>query len=268
MNPIAFNFGPIARTSAGDTNDTINLASLPLHVLLDALTAATSAEEFIAWLWHDLYKPAFQWRRKANGGFSWLHIPGIGAFQTAEKSFAARTGVREGLVSTHHPNVKPNIKSPPRFQVAENEVMSDQGDQVNLGSKVNYVQLSIAAEPALATSLIRAAIADAFIEVVTRDVGAALQKALRSKGSPIERVRFEFKSVSGLSFTTSFDNTEIWDKIGKYFDVHFDGTTFVMEHVTPLPHSTGVQFDTVFTADITGNPLMPSELNYYCCTAV
>lgn len=263
MSPIAFNFGPIARTAAGGRDDTINLASLPLHVLLNALTAATSAEEFIAWLWHDLYKPAFQWARRTDGGFSWLHIPGIGAFQTAEKIFAARTGVREGLVSTHHPravNSHPELKSLPRFPILETEILSDQGDQVNLGSKVNYIQLSIAAEPALSTALVRAAIADAFIEVVSRDVAVALQKKLQSKGTPIERVRFEFKSVSGLSFANPFDDTELWNKVGKYFDVRFDGTTFVIEHVTPLSKSTAIPFETVFTADLTGEPLMPSEL--------
>lgn len=252
MHPITFNFGPIARTSAGSQDDTINLASLPLHVLLDALTAATSAEEFIAWLWHDLYKPAFQWIQTSKGDPSWYHIPGIGAFQTAEKTFAARTGVREGLVSTHHfPH-----NSLPRFQIQEWQVMSDQGDQVNLGSKVNYVQLSIAAEPALTTALVRAAIADSFIEVVTRDVAASLQKKLQSNGIPIERVRFEFKSITGISFSNPSDNAEVWGKVGKLFDVRFDGTTFVMEHFTP----TATQSDTAFTADLTGNIPTLSEL--------
>src|SRR5258706_7295307 len=102
MNPIAFNFGPIARTSAGDTNDTINLASLPLHVLLDALTAATSAEEFIAWLWHDLYKPAFQWRIKANCGLCWHHIPRIPDVLTALDRVTARTRLPGRHVSTYH----------------------------------------------------------------------------------------------------------------------------------------------------------------------
>ncbi|EFO80728.1 hypothetical protein OSCT_1421 [Oscillochloris trichoides DG-6] len=262
MKPIEFNFGPIARTSAGGNDDTINLASLPLHVLLNALTAATNAEEFIAWLWHDLYKPAFQWVKNKDNNFSWLHIPGVGAFQPAETIFAARTGVPKGLVSTHHPRVMdthPELKSLPRFQILETDILSDQGDQVNLGSKVNYIQLSIAAEPALTTSLIRAVIADAFIEIVTRDVAISLQKKLQLKGTPIEQVRFEFKSISGLSSAVSFDDTEIWDKIGKFFDVRFDGTTFVMEHVTPLRHPTDAHLDAVFTADLTGNPLKPSE---------
>lgn len=252
MHPIAFNFGPIARTSAGGRDDTINLASLPLHVLLDAITAATSAEEFIAWLWHDLYKPAFQWARKADGSFSWHHIPGIGAFHSAERAFATRTGGREGLVSTHHfPH-----NSLPRFQISESQVMSDQGDQVNLGVRVNYIQLSIAAEPDLATALVRAAITDSFIEVVTRDVAASLQKKLHANGTPIERVRFEFKSISGLSFTNPSDNVEVWNKVGSLFDVRFDGTTFVMDHFTP----TNIQCDTTFTADLTGNIPDPSEL--------
>ena len=79
-----FNFGPIARTEAGNTKDTINLASFPLHVMLNALVGSTSVEEFIAWLWHDLYKPAFYWVRK--GKLFWYHVPGMGAFSQAERS--------------------------------------------------------------------------------------------------------------------------------------------------------------------------------------
>ncbi len=249
MNPIRFNFGPIARTSAGGQNDTINLASLPLHVLLNALTAATSAEEFIAWLWHDLYKPAFQWVRNTNGRISWYHTPGRGAFQQAQGRFAANINNTINLVSTHHDNT-------PQFRIPEKYIMSDQGDQVNLGKKANYIQLSIAAEPALATALVRMAIADAFIEVVTRDVAASIQKKLQSGGTPIERVRFEFKSIPGISFTNPSDNVEVWDKVGRSFDVRFDGTTFVMKHFTP----TNTQSDTTFTADLTGNIPTPGEL--------
>lgn len=249
MHPIRFNFGPIARTSASGQDDTINLASLPLHVLLNALTAATSAEEFIAWLWHDLYKPAFQWVTNVSGNINWYHTPGRGAFQQAHGHFMANINNTIDLASTHHDRN-------PQFQIPEKYIMSDQGDQVNLGVKVNYIQLSIAAEPALATALVRAAIADAFIEVVTRDVAGALQKKLQSNGTPIECVRFEFKSISGVSFTDPSDNGEIWDKVGKLFDVRFDGTTFVMEHFTP----TNIPFDTTFTADLTGNVPLPSNL--------
>ena len=98
-----FNFGPIARTSAGKTDDTINLASFPLHVVLNALVGSTSIEEFIAWLWHDLYKPAFYWT-PGRGGVSWYHTPGVGAFTKGETIFSRRTKVPMGLVSSHHPS--------------------------------------------------------------------------------------------------------------------------------------------------------------------
>ena len=185
---IQFNFGPIARTEAGNTRDTINLASFPLHVMLNALVGSTSVEEFIAWLWHDLYKPAFYWKK---GG--WYHVPGVGAFTKGEAIFANLTKCPIGLVSSHHPQlvspchplwdqqtkqlIDPSTRSPcPKFNLLEPDFISDQGDQVNLGAAVNYIQLSLAAEPALPTLLVRSVIADAFIETVTKEVAAALQR--------------------------------------------------------------------------------------------
>ena len=254
-----FNFGPIARTSAGDTNDTINLASFPLHVMLNALVGSTSVEEFIAWLWHDLYKPAFYWDQSEKGP-RWNHIPGIGVFKQAERVFADRTGIREGLVSTHHFGVKDASGDwLPRLQILEPNFISDQGDQINLGATVNYIQLSLAAEPALPTLLTRSVIADAFIEVVTNDVAKALKKAFIDAGrTPIEQVRFEFETVSNL--TCSSPPTDIWDTVGKHFDICMDGNTFIMRHLTPVADPKHESFETVFTADLTGNPLFPDEM--------
>ena len=250
-----FNFGPIARTSAGGEDDTINLASFPLHVMLNALVGSTSVEEFIAWLWHDLYKPAFYWVRK--GKLSWYHIPGMGAFSQTEKKFAKRMNIREGLVRTHH-GFQRNI---PHFVLRELDFISDQGDQVNLGATVNYIQLSIAAEPALPTLLARSVIADAFIEVVTKDVAEALKQAIKDDGrTPIEQVRFEFETVSNLTFSSPPNDTEIWNKVGHHFDVRMDGHTFIMRHLTPIVDPKHESFKTVFTADLTGNPLSPDEM--------
>lgn len=250
-----FNFGPVARTSAGGKDDTINLASFPLHVMLNALVGSTSVEEFIAWLWHDLYKPAFYWVRK--GKLSWYHIPGKDPFAQAEKKFAQRLNVREGLVKTHH-RFDSKI---PHFVLREYDFISDQGDQVNLGAAVNYIQLSIAAEPALPTLLTRSVIADAFIEVVTKDVANAFRDAFKhDRRTPIEQVRFEFKTVSNLTFSSSPTDSEIWDKVGKHFDVRMDGSTFVMRHLTPVTLSKCEPFDTTFTADLTGEPLLPNDM--------
>ena len=250
-----FNFGPIARTSAGNKNDTINLASFPLHVMLNALVGSTSVEEFIAWLWHDLYKPAFYWVRK--GKLSWYHVPGMGPFSQAEKKFAKRMNIREGLVRTHH-GFQRNI---PHFVLNETDFISDQGDQVNLGATVNYIQLSIAAEPALPTLLARSVIADAFIEVVTKDVAEALkQTIIDDRRTPIEQVRFEFETVSNLTFSSPPHYTEIWNKVGDRFDVRMDGHTFIMSHLTPIVDPKHESFKKVFTADLTGNPLSPNEM--------
>ena len=250
-----FNFGPIARTEAGNTKDTINLASFPLHVMLNALVGSTSVEEFIAWLWHDLYKPAFYWVRK--GKLSWYHIPGMGAFSQTEKKFAKRMNIREGLVRTHH-GFQRNI---PHFVLRELDFISDQGDQVNLGATVNYIQLSITAEPALPTLLARSVIADAFIEVVTKDVAEALKQAIKDdRRTPIEQVRFEFETVSNLTFSSPPNDAEIWNKVGHHFDVRMDGHTFIMRHLTPIVDPKHESFKTVFTADLTGNPLSPDEM--------
>lgn len=254
---VPFNFGPIARTEASDTKNTINLASFPLHVILNALVGSTSVEEFIAWLWHDLYKPAFHWVRNSKGALAWHHVPGLGAFSQAEKKFAQCTNIREGLVRTHH-SFKNQI---PHFALRERDFISDQGDQIALGSAVNYIQLSLAAEPALPTLLARSVIANAFIEVVTKDVAEALQKAFIADGrTPIERVRFEFETTSNITFSPQCTNTEIWNKVGKHFDIRMDDNTFIMRHLTPVAESKHEPFATVFTADLTGTPLLPGEM--------
>ena len=247
-----FNFGPIARTEAGDTKNTINLAPFPLHVVLNALVGSTSVEEFIAWLWHDLYKPVFHWVRKDK--LSWYHVPGMGAFAQAERKFAQRTGIRKGLVSSHHSKT-------PLFALRESDFIDDQGDQVNLGATVNYIQLSLAVEPALPTLLARSVIADAFIEVVTKDVAGALRKAFNDvKRTPIEQVRFEFETKSNITFASRPTNTEIWHKVGQHFDVRMEGNAFIMHHLTPVADPKHKPFSTTFTADLTGNPLLPNEM--------
>ncbi len=258
---IQFNFGPIARTSAAGEHDTINLASFPLHVMLNALVGSTSVEEFIAWLWHDLYKPAFYWDH-GERGLRWNHIPGIGVFKQAEQDFAHRTGIREGLVCTHHFEVK-NASGDwlPRLQILESNIISDQGDQVNLGATVNYIQLSLAVQPALPTLLTRSVIADSFIEVVTRDVAEALKQAFINDGrEPIERVQFKFETKTNTTFSSQPTKTEIWNEVGRHFDVYMDDKTFIMNHITPVTNQKHEGFNTAFTADLTAKPLLPNEM--------
>lgn len=260
-----FSFGPIARTDAGGTHDTINLASFPLHVMLNALVASTSVEEFTAWLWHDLYKPAFYWvnttDQNGNDKLNWNHIPGIGAFDRAERIFANQTAIREGLVCTHHFRWRDASGNwLPRLSLLEPNFISDQGDQVNLGATTNYVQLSIVSEPALPTVLVRSVIENAFIEVVTKSVASALHQAFISDGrTPIEQVRFEFQTIFPSNFSPAPDDNEIWSKLGKLFDVQ-PGRMFLMRHFTPVTTQEHQRaFATSFTADLTGTPLLPAQ---------
>ena len=247
-----FNFGPIARTEAGNTKDTINLASFPLHVMLNALVGSTSVEEFIAWLWHDLYKPAFYWVSK--GKLSWHHTPGLFPFDQAIQTFAQRTNIHKDLVRTHHFKTH-------HFTLGESDFISDQGDQVNLGATVNYIQLSLAVQPALSTVLTRSVIADAFIEVVTKDVAGALEQAFIDDGRvPIERVQFKFETKTNTTFSLQPTNAEIWHEVGRHYDVYMDDKTFIMHHITPVTSQKQKLFNTTFTADLTGKPLLPNEM--------
>lgn len=254
-----FNFGPIARTDASWKHDTINLASFPLHVMLNALVGSTSTEEFIAWLWHDLYKPAFYWintgkkDRDGKDVLNWYHTPGRGSFTHGE-NFALITSIDKDLVSTHHDRR-------PKIAIRETDFISDQGDQVNLGATVNYVQLSIASEPALPTVLVRSVIANAFIEVVTKSVSNALRQAFINDGrTPIEQVKFEFNTVFPPDLSPNPDDNEIWDKLGQKFDVQ-PGSAFLMQHYTPVTTKEHQKaFATNFTADLTGNPLLPQQM--------
>lgn len=250
-----FNFGPIARTESGTIKDTINLAPFPLHVMLNALVGSKSVEEFIAWLWHDFYKPAFYWVDESGGDPQWHHVPGLEPFSEAERKFAQITNIREGLVRTHH-------YPRPRFSFREIDFISDQGDQINLGAVVNYIQLSLAAEPALPTLLARSVIADAFIEVVTKDVASALQTAFKAdRREPIEQVRFEFGTTTTASFSSPPKENEIWDEVGERFDIQIGGNTFIMYHFTPVTDPQHKSFRTTFTADLTGAPLSPDEMS-------
>jgi hypothetical protein len=73
-----FNFGPISRTVDASTGkgDAINFASLPIHEMTVALLASENRDEFVAWLWHDLFKPLFWWKLNAQKEqVRWVHCP-------------------------------------------------------------------------------------------------------------------------------------------------------------------------------------------------
>ena len=262
-----FNFGPIARTVAGDKpiekNNVFNLSSLALHVMLDALMAATSRDEFVAWLWHDLFKPTFYWTH-GSGNFKWNHVPGLPPFAEAEHTFATNTGIHTGPIRTHHripKHLRATFEIKPgehKFRFTEADIIEDQFDQVGLGREAHYVQLAFITEPAVSSALVRAVIADSFIEAVTKSVAKALKTTLVSKQPQFSRVRFVFQTQRGLRFPAEPTESEIWSQVGQQYDVQVKDDEFIMRHVTPV--NSNDSFDTEFIVDLTGEPLTPEQM--------
>jgi len=192
-----FNFGPISRTVDASTGkgDAINFASLPIHEMTVALLASENRDEFVAWLWHDLFKPLFWWKLNADKNkFDWVHCPNNDPRSplNAEAQWAAFTKIQPGLVETHH-----RKKEERRLTHGEQETVNNEFDQVAIGREARFLQLSFLAEPATHTALLRAVIADAFMEVVTKEVASSLEMQLATESPTFKRVRyiFDFKQV-------------------------------------------------------------------------
>lgn len=187
-----FDFGPISRTVDASTGkgDGINFASLPIHEAMVALLAGSNRDEFVAWLWHDLFKPLFWWPQKDK----WFHYPNNtrGDPLNGEARWAAFTGVPSGLVETHH------AFKGRQFSYGEPETVNNEFDQVAIGRNARFVQLSFLVEPATHTALVCAVIADAFMEVVTQAVAASIAAELATKSPTFNRVRyiFDFNQVT------------------------------------------------------------------------
>jgi len=220
-----FNFGPISRTVDASTGrgDAINFASLPLHEAITALLAAENRDEFVAWLWHDLFKPLFWWPQKDK----WFHYPNNRQNDplNTEARWAAFTGVPSGLVETHHGRNR-------KFQHGEPETVNNEFDQVAIGREARFLQLSFLAEPATHTALLRAVIADAFMEVVTRKVAEAVESELAQKSPSFRRVRYAF-DFQQASFSSPPTPDEIKNWADRY-NLKASPGILEIHHVTPV----------------------------------
>ncbi len=209
MDKRNFNFGPISRTVDASTGkgDGVNFAALPIHEATVALLASANRDEFVAWLWHDLFKPLFWWPQKDK----WFHCPNNEQNDplNVEAHWAAVTGVPSGLVETHHSSSKQR-----KFTHGEPETVNNEFDQVAIGREARFLQLSFLAEPATHTGLLRAVIADAFMEVVTQTVACAVESELAEK-SPTHRIRYIF-DFQQASFSKPPTNSEIRNWASRY----------------------------------------------------
>jgi hypothetical protein len=185
-------------------------------------------------------------------------VPGyVGSpFELAEAKFADSTvtNVPIGMVSTHHHRDTRKAL----FTILEQDIISEQVEQLNLGAASVYVQLAFIVEPALSSAVVRAVIAESFVEIVTKEVAAALYTTLASKSPIFQSVRFEFQAQNGMIFSSPPTNSEIWNQVGQQYDVRHNGNELIMRHVTPANATDN--FSTEIVVDLTGSALSPEQM--------
>lgn len=226
---IEFDFGPISRTVDASTGkgDAINFASLPIHEAMTALLAGNSRDEFVAWLWHDLFKPLFWWPQR-NRRNRWFHFPNNKANDplNVEAHWSEFMGIPSGLVETHHYS-KNRV-----LEFTERETVNNEFDQVTIGRNARFLQLAFLAEPAMNAALLRAVIADAFMEVVTKAAAKAIEKELVTGQPTFRRVRyvFDFKQKSVSMPPTAREIEALRDN----YDMRVQGDELIIEHLIPV----------------------------------
>ena len=220
-----FDFGPISRTVDASTGkgEAINFASLPLHEAMTALLAGSNRDEFVAWLWHDLFKPLFWWPQKNK----WFHYPNNKPNDplSVEAHWSSAMGIPSGLVETHH------YSRGRKFKLGETETVNNEFDQVAIGKGARFIQLSFLAEPATHTALLRAVIADAFMETVTKAVAASIETELETKSPIFKRVRYVF-DFEQVTLSNPPADSEI-GSLAKQYTLDVKPDELIIHHVVP-----------------------------------
>jgi hypothetical protein len=252
-----FDFGPISRTVDASTGkgDAINFASLPVHEVMTALLAATDRDEFGAWLWHDLFKPLFWWRwNSQKAKFDWIHYPSTKVNNPlgVEKHWSTFTKVPSGLVGTHH------YWRGHKFTLKEQEAITNEFNQITLGKETCFLQLALLAEPATNTALLRAVIADAFMEVVTKAAAQAIKQELAKKQPTFSQVRYVFECKK-TQFSKPPTNAEI-EALRDQYDMKFRSDALVIIHIIPVASADLDGQQVEVKIDFNGSPLTPEQL--------
>lgn len=218
-----FNFGPISRT-LGEPPDYVGFASLPIHEITTALLGARNPNELIAWLWHDTFKALFTWELNRENRPSWRHLR-----EKDCRRLAQALQVDADLVLNHHNRDNKMIGEP--------LIVTNEFEQLYLGEQARFVQLSFKCQPAASTLVLRLAIAEAFLQALSKVVG----KAIAGLGLPFKRVNYVFDQEPGSLAE---------DQIAAKYDMRVQGSTLEIIHWVP-----SAQFGpTRVQMDLTGAP--------------
>jgi hypothetical protein len=224
-----FNFGPVSRT-LGENQDSVAFAPLPLHETLTAFLGARTRDEFIAWLLHDSFKALFLWRQniKHPSELQWLHVPRDGSIERLAQS----VGISPQLILTHHER-----NDSKRAVLKEGDTIRNDFDQLYLGEKARFVQISFGCLPSASTVLLRLVVLEAFLQKLSEIVA----REIEGLSLPFSRVDYVFRqetrSLNESAITAQYDLTVT------------DGTMTITHYIPSM----NFQEQTV-TIDLTATP--------------
>jgi len=256
-----FDFGPISRTVDASTGkgEGLNFASLPIHEAMAALLTATNRDEFVGWLWHDLFKALFYWPVRTK----WDHLPDKPCLpsKVRETKLSKVVQIPVGLVATHHPGAyrkcKHLLSQLPKFNYLEPSTLTNEFEQTRLGTQARFLQLTFLSEPAMNTALLRAVIADAFMEVVTKRVAEAIESLLRTKSLAFKRVRyvFNFKRIQ----VPQPPSDQALDPLKDLYEMRVVNDELIISHLTPVASKEMDGRHIEVTIDFTAAPPTPGQ---------
>jgi len=229
----SFNFGPISRT----LGDGIGFAPLPMHEATTALLGAQNRIEFITWLVHDTFKPLFNFcwgiDRKGNPKMFWQHffMPNVKSTHYLKqpiRNLAIAAGVNPEYINKHHGGIK---------MLSESVTIANEFDQVYLGEKARFLQLTFKCQPAACTLLLRLAIVEAFLRTTSK----LIARAIAGLGLGFEKVKYTFAPMPS---PIALEN------IAALYKLEVKASTLSITHLVP----SSVFEETYVQIDLTDKP--------------
>jgi hypothetical protein len=190
----SFDFGPISRT-LGESGDHLGFASLPVHEAVTALLGANDRDEFIAWLWHDIFKALFEFNLDSKGNRAWQHyyinpVPSTHYLKPIIDKLASNVGISSDYINAHQSREHVKRKHFPQAanMLSESTTVTNEFTAIYLGSQARFVQLSFACQPTAHTMSLRQCITEAFLRAVSK----VAARGIAVLHLPFNRVLYSF----------------------------------------------------------------------------
>lgn len=238
-----FDFGPVSRT-LGKNKDSVAFAPLPLHEALVAFLGAQNRDEFIAWLWHDTFKSLFNFEITSRGDLVWQHYPIHGlpdpaGFDGAIRRMAYASGISSDYVFAHQRKASVKRRHFPRAvsMLPESDTINNEFEQLSLGTRAQFVQISFCCLPSASTALLRLVVMEAFLQELSEIIAREIEN-LHLPFSSVDYVfRREDRPLNEAAVTAQYD-LSVNDKV------------MTITHFVPSPNF----LEQTITVDLTAAP--------------